>query len=135
MEAPRGILSRLAEKVLGWLALGLLIGLGVALWQMGPERRAALWSAIWRSGVWLVLAAALPWATRLFLRRILALGSNWAGVALLAGLALVDLVAGLVLMGGWPSSGWGWVASVTALGLAASYNYLVVEYLAEQLGG
>ena len=136
MESPGGgILGRLSEKVLGWIVLGLLVLAGVALWRMGPEARSAIWNSIWRTAAWIGLAAALPWVTRLFVSRILAAGSNWAGVVLLAVLTVVDLVVGLILLGGMPSGGWGWTAALAALAVAGTYNYLVTEYLAEQAGG
>ena len=136
MEAPRGgILSRLAEKALGWVVLGLLIALGVALWQMGPARRMAIWSAVWRTAAWVVIAGGLPWVTRFFIKRILAVGSNWAGAVLLVALTAVDAVAGLILLRGWPAGGWGWLAALAALALAGTYNYLVSEYLSEEAGG
>ncbi len=136
MEAPRGgILSRLAEKALGWVVLGLLIALGVAIWQMGPDRRMAIWNATWRTALWIAIAATVPWITRFFVKRILEIGSNWAGVVLLAALTLVDAVAGLILLRGWPAGGWGWLAALAALALAGTYNYLVTEYLSEQTGG
>lgn len=136
METPGGgMLGRLGERILGWIALALLVLVGVAIWRMGPAGRAALWSGIWRTGAWLVLAAGLPWAARLGMGRLLELGTNWAGVALLAALAAADALAGVVLMGGLPGSGWGWLAALAALAVAASYNYLVCEYLAERAGG
>lgn len=135
MESPRGgILGRLGEKVLGWIVLGLLVVAGVALWR-NPDVAAAIWNAAWRSVVWLVFAAALPWISRVFIARLTSVGSNWAGVVLIAALVWVDLVAGLILINGWPSSGWGWTGAVAALAAAGTYNYLVTEYLAEQAGG
>lgn len=136
MEQPTGgILGRLTERVLSLVALGLVVLAGVALWQMGPEGRAAIWSAIWRTALWLALAAALPWTGRLFIGRVLAVGANWAGLVLIAALTAIDLIVGLVLIGGLPAGGWGWLAALAALGLAATYNYFVAEYLAEQAGG
>ncbi len=129
------MLSRLGEKVLGFIALGLLVGIGIAIWQMGPGGRAAVWAGIWKTIAWLALAAALPWIVRVFVTRLLAIGSNWAGIGVLAALVVVDLAAGLALLGGWPAGGWGWLASLAALAVAATYNFLVVEYLAEQYGG
>ena len=133
METPGGgILGRLGEKVLGYIALGLLVAGGAALWR-SPETAAAIWNGVWRTAVWLVIAAALPWITRLFVSRILEIGSNWAGVILLACLVLADAIAGVLLLSGWPS-GWGWVAALAALAVAGTYNYLVTEYLSQQAG-
>jgi hypothetical protein len=135
METQGGILARLGEKVLGWIALGMLILLGIGIWQMGPEGRGALWSGIWRTAVWLVVATVLPWSVRLLITRLLEISSNWVGVALLAGLTLVNLGLGLILLQGLPSGVWGWLSSLAALAIVATYNYLVTEYLAEQAGG
>jgi hypothetical protein len=136
METPGGgILGRLAERIAGWIALALLVMLGVAIWRMEPATRAAIWSDIWRTAVWIVIAAGLPWSARLFIKRILEVGSNWAAAILLASLVAANLVAGLILMRGWPSGGWGWIAALATLAVAGTYNYLVTEYLAQQKGG
>ena len=95
-----GILGRLSEKALGWIILGLLIALGIAIWQMDPVLRTSIWQGIWRTIFWLALAAALPWSARFFIRRILATGTNWAGVGLLAAFFIVDVGAGLLMLGG-----------------------------------
>lgn len=126
-----GVLGRLGEKVLGWLALALLILAAVAIWRMPAETKAAVWSGVWRTGAWLAVAAALPWSARWFIARVLEVGSNWAGVALIAAFTAGDLAAAALLMTGWPSGTWAWLAALTALALAGLYNYLVTEYLAE----
>jgi hypothetical protein len=135
MQLPgAGLLGRLGEKVLGWIILGLLVGLGILIWRMPAETKAAIWSAAWRGGVWVVLTGAIPWTARLYLRRVMEAGTNWAGALLLAGLLTADVVAALALMTGWPSGGWGWAAALTALAVAGLYNYLVTEYLTDRLG-
>lgn len=95
-----GILGRVGEKVLGWIALALLILIGIAIWRMDPVLRTAIWQGLWRTIFWVIIAAALPWSARFFIRRILDVGSNWAGVGLLAALLAVDLGAGLLLLSG-----------------------------------
>jgi len=63
METTRGgILGRLAEKTLGWIILGVLILIGIGIWQAGPEWRAAMWRRLWGTAVWLLLVTALPWS-------------------------------------------------------------------------
>lgn len=132
METQGGFLSRVAERALGWVALAGVVAVGIAVWQMPGETKAAIWSAVWRTAAWLVLAAAMPWSAALFIRRVTEAGTNWAGVALLAVLLAVDLVAGVLLMTAWPNSGWAWFAVLGLLAVAGIYNYLVTEYLAER---
>lgn len=133
-DARGGLVGRLFEKTLGWVILGGLIAVGLAIYRMGPTGRAALWEGIWRTAAWLAFAAVLPWSGRLFIGRILEIGSNWAGVVLLAALLLLDVICGLILLGGLPSGGWSWVAALAALGVVGTYNFLVTEYLSEEYG-
>lgn len=130
-----GILGRLGEKILGWIALLLLLLLGYGVYRLGPEGRGAILSATGRIVLWIVIAIALPWVTRFFIRRVLEVGANWAGLALIAALTLIDIVVGLILMGGWPAGFWGWLVALAVVAAAATYNYLVAEYVAERYGG
>ena len=104
METSGGILSRLGEKMLGWIGLALLILIGVAIWQIGPVGRQTIWQGAWRTVFWIAIAAALPWSAKFFIRRILDSGTNWAGVGLLAAFLAVDLGAGLLMLSGCDSS-------------------------------
>lgn len=132
MESPGlGILGRLSEKVLGYIALGLVALCAIAVYQIPGETKAAIWSGVWRSVVWVAFSAGWPWVTWLFMRRVTEAGTNWAGLILLAALTVGNLVAAGVLMTGWPIGVWGWLAGLTAIALAATYNYMVAEYLAE----
>ena len=130
-----GILGRVGERVLSWLVFGLIVLAGVGIWALGPDGRAALWSGIWRTTAWLLIVAALPWIGRLFVRRVLDAGTNWAGVVWLVGLLLADIIAAVLLMTAWPMSGWGWFAVVAVVAAVGTYNFLVTEYLADQAGG
>jgi hypothetical protein len=135
METGGGMLGRVSEKLLTGVGFALLVLLGVTVYRMEPATRQAIWGGIWRTVAWLVFAGALPWTARFFVRRLLEVGSNWAGVAAIAGFVLMDAVVGLYLMRGLPGSGGAWLAALAALGVAGTYNYLVTEYLAEQAGG
>lgn len=130
-----GIFGRLAERILSWVALALVVLLGIAIYQMPSETKAAIWSAAWRSVFWLSIVGVTPWFARLFIGRVLESSSNWAGVILLAGFFAVDVFAALFLMTAWPSGGWAWFGAGVALVLAATYNFLVAEYLAQEYGG
>jgi hypothetical protein len=134
IETP-GFVSRVAERVVSFIALGLVVAAGIGLWQMGPEAREAWWGAIWRTLVWLGVAAALPWLAQLFIGRLLEVGENWVGIGLLGGLLAVEVLFGVLLLTAWPTSVWAWLAAIALLGVATAYNYLVAEYLAQRAGG
>lgn len=134
METAQGIFGRLGEKILGWIALLLLIGIAFGIWQMEPESRAAIWKGIWTTIAWIAIAAALPWSARFFMKRIMDVGSNWAAFGLVGGFVLLDIIAGLILKQGFPDGGWSWFFNLSALAVAGTYNYLVTEYLADQTG-
>jgi hypothetical protein len=134
METSQGIFGRLGEKILGWIALALIVGIAFGIWQMEPETRAEIWNGIWTTIAWIAIAAGLPWLARFFMKRIMEIGSNWAAFGLVSSLVLLDIIAGLLLKGGFPSGGWWWFFSLAALAVAGTYNYLVTEYLADQTG-
>ncbi len=135
MERTPGLLSRIAERVISWIALGLLLALAWAVYSMTPETRQAILAGIWRTIVWLIVAAAVPWSAKLYITRVLEAGSNWVSLALIVALTAVDALAGVLLLTDWPHGFWSWLAAITALACAAAYNYLVAEYLAETAGG
>ena len=121
--------------MLGWLSLAAIVALGVAVWQMPAATKAAIWSGVWRTTFWVALAAVLPWVAQFFIRRVASAGTNWAGVALLAGLSVVNVLSGVLLMTAWPGGGWAWFGAISGLVVAGLYNFLVVEYLADMAGG
>lgn len=135
MENSGGILARVGEHLLKWVGFLAIIALALGIYFMGSSGRAALWAAIWRTTAWLVFVAALPWLSRLFIRRLLEVGSNAAGAGLLAGLIAADILVGALLLTAWPGGFWSWLAAIAAVAVAGAYNYLVAEYLAEQAGG
>lgn len=124
----------MAERVLSGVAFVIVIAIGWSIYQMPAATKKAILAGIWYTIVWLVLSGALPWSTKLFVTRILELGSNWAGVALIGGFTLINIVLGLVFLGGFPSGGWSWFASLGAIAVVGTYNYLVTEYLADMAG-
>lgn len=129
------LLGRFLDHIVGWIGF-LLVALGVlALWQIGPDGRGALLSGLGRSAFWLAVVVALPWSAWWYIHRLLEVGSNWAGLALLVGLTSIDILLGVVLLTAWPASFWLWLVVLCLVGAAAAYNYLVAEYLAQRGGG
>jgi hypothetical protein len=134
MEVRRGILGGVTERVLSGVAFVVVIAIAWSIYQMPGETKTAILAGVWSSILWVVIAAALPWSAKMFITRILELGNNWAGVALIGGFTLFDLVLGLIFMGGLPGDGWSWFACLGAIAVVGTYNYLVTEYLADMAG-
>lgn len=135
MEVRRGILGGVTERVLAAVAFALVLFVAYWIYQIPASDKAFIWSVIWRSGMWVALAGVAPWSVKFFIKVLLEQGTNWAGVAAIAGLTFIDIVIGFFLLTGWPASGWTWFAILAALGIMTTYNYLVTEYLAEMAGG
>ncbi len=135
METRGGILSGVAERMLAWVGFALLLVIGFAIYNIPAATKQAIWDGIWKTIFWLVIVAALPWSGRLFIKRVVEVGENWAGLAMIAAFVLVELLVGWFLLTSWPGSGWGWLALIAAVAVAGTYTYLVSEYLAEMAGG
>ena len=134
METRGGILSGAAERMLAWVGFALVLFAAFSIYNIPGETKQAIWDGIWRTIFWFVIVAAVPWSGKLFIKRILEIGENWVGLAMIAGFVFVDLLVGWFTLTGWPSSGWGWAALTAAVAIAVTYNYLVSQYLAEMAG-
>ena len=134
MEAQGGILSRVSEKMLGWIGLGALILLGIGYYQMDPETKQAIWDGIWKTVVGIILVGGLPWSAKLFIGQVIERSANWVSVALIGGFTLIDVIAA-ALLGAWPNGYWTALFALGALVGVGAYNYLVCEYLADMHGG
>jgi len=97
-----------------------------------PERLEDLWQITRGSLLWLGFVAVLPWALFFVPGRIIKTESNAAAAAMLVGYLVLDIVVALWLAD-WSFEGtltWGVV--VLGFMLAAVYNFLVCDFLAEQ---
>lgn len=99
-------------------------------WQLSPESKQAIWSAIQYALLWIGLAAALPWGLFFLPAMVVRAESNLASAALLLGYLIVDVVVALWLAGWKVSSTAAWVVLILGFLAAAVYNFLVCEFLA-----
>jgi hypothetical protein len=114
-----------------------VIAAGLWCWQH-PETVKAFGNVIKLTMVWVLVAAALPWTSFLFMRPLLkfqsdslSTGSAGAvGIAVIAGYWLID--AGLAFwLADWSISGaMSWFVVVVGLLAAAVYNFVICESLA-----
>jgi hypothetical protein len=98
-----------------------------------PEDLRTLWAVIRLTLAWIGFAAALPWTSWLFLRRVLAMESNAAALGMLAGYSALDVLAAMWLAGWSVSGALSWTVLMLGFIAAGTYNYVVCESLARQL--
>lgn len=119
-------------KVLSAILVVSGIGAGIWFWKH-PEDLRAIWSSIKTVLVWLGIVLVLPWACFPLTKKVVAMDSNRAAIALIVGLVVVDGLFALYLSG-WTVSG-ALTRMVVVLGLlsAAVYNFVVCDFQANKL--
>lgn len=93
--------------------------------------------------LWLVITAALPWSSYVFMRPLLAfqsrLQSEQAAAATSLGLialySLVDILFALKLAGWGITGGFTWFVVILGFAAATAYNYVICESLARHVDG
>jgi hypothetical protein len=126
------LLKAIGLKIVGGLtALGVLLA-AIAFWQMEPATRQALWTGIGRLLGWTVVVLAVPWVTFAFIGYIARFERNAAGAALVGGYTVAE-VAWLVWLFQGVLSGAGWLLVAAAGTLAALYNLLACDWIAEKV--
>ncbi|MFQ5410869.1 MAG: hypothetical protein ACE5EC_01175 [Phycisphaerae bacterium] len=89
---------------------------------------------------WLILVAALPWASFLFMRPLLDFQSRMqsekaaaaVSVGLIAAFCLIDVLLALKLAGWGFGGGFTWFVVILGFLAAGAYNFVICESLARQ---
>ena len=97
-----------------------------------PEKLEHLWQTAKASVVWLGFAAVLPWGLFFVPSLVVKADSNAAAVGMLGGYLTLDVLTAFWLAG-WSFGGvLVWVLAILGFLLAAVYNFMVCDFLAEQ---
>jgi len=123
-------------KYVGGKVLTAILVAGV-LWTsyyfyQNPEKIKTLWESIRASLVWLGFAAVLPWGLFFVPPLVVKADSNPAAAGMLAGYLVLDILMAFWLAE-WSFGGvlvWG--IAILGFLLAAVYNFMVCDFLAEQ---
>jgi hypothetical protein len=114
---------------------GLVLGVAVAVigwWQMDPANRQAAWDNVTRLGAWGLLVLFIPWALFWLIGWVAAAESNAKG-ALLVGCITLAEMGWLGFMFGFANyTAINWTFFVAAGLVAAVYNLLVCDWIAER---
>jgi len=127
-------LKTIGGKVETGLVALAVFAAGLAWYQMDPTTRHGIVSGTGRIVSWIGIVAVVPWVTFFVIGWVARFESNLAGGLLVAGYTILEGVL-LAWLFGWAIHG------VTAIGffgaavlIAAAYNLLTCDWLAEKVG-
>ena len=130
MEFLKSIGGKIAT---GLVALAVIAG-AVSWYEMDAGTRHEIVTGTGRILGWFALVIVAPWATFFLIGTIARLESNLAGAALVFGYTAVEALL-LAWLFGWSIHGaTATVCFVAAALLAAAYNLLACDWIAEKVG-
>ncbi len=97
-----------------------------------PEKIKVLFDSTKASLVWLGFAAVLPWGLFFVPPLVVRAESNAAAAGMLGGYLVVDVLMAFWLAGGLLEGVLVWGLAILGFLLAAVYNFMVCDFLAEQ---
>ena len=128
-------LKGIGGKVIGGVVILGVVVAGIAFYQAGPEGRAVFFDASGKITGWLLIVVLAPWALFWLVVKVARLETNGSAAALVGGITLAEL------LGLWWMFNFGIGGPITitffvvgAL-LAAVYNLLVCDWIADKLVG
>jgi hypothetical protein len=100
-----------------------------------PEVLQALWAGLKGVLAWLGFVIVLPWSLFFVTVKVVKMESNQAAVALVLGFLAVDIIVALWLADWSITGALTWVVVLLGFLTAGVYNFLVCDYVADQLDG
>jgi hypothetical protein len=134
MDLLKGLTAKVVGIVVGGaVVLGVIVG-AVSWYQMPPDDRSAIIAGVGRIFAWVGVVLVLPWALSPAIAALARRAqTNLPGVLLLLGLTAAEALL-LAWMLHWSiSGGAAWTFFLLGLLLAAAYNLLTCDWLAERL--
>jgi FtsH-binding integral membrane protein len=129
MDLLKGIVGKI---VAGAVGLAVIAG-GISWWSMSPATRGELVSGVGRFLSWLGVLLLVPWASFFIIGWVARFESNRAGGLLIAGYTIAEGIA-LAWLFGWHLHG---ATAIICFGaavlLAAAYNLLICDWIAEKV--
>jgi hypothetical protein len=120
------------KVVSGMVALAVIAAV-VSWWQMDPATRHAIVSGAGKIAAWFGCVLLVPWASFFLIGRVARMESNGAAAALVGGMTLVEAAVLAWLFDGSVSGATAWVFYAAAVLLAAVYNLLACDWIAEKV--
>jgi hypothetical protein len=129
MDLLKGIVGKI---VAGAVGLAVIAG-GISWYEMDPATRSALLSGVGRFFSWLGVMLLVPWASFFVIGWVARFESNRAGALLVGGYTVAE-GGGLAWLFGWRLHGaTAIICFAAAVLLAAAYNLLICDWIAEKV--
>ena len=127
------LLNSITGKITAGVVALAVIAAGISWWQMDPSTRSMIVSGTGKIVAWFGIVLLLPWATFFMTTWVSGKESNVAGAMLVAGYTIPEMVL-IAWLSSWRLSGpTAWTFFFVGGLLAAAYNLLVCDWIAERL--
>lgn len=120
------------KVVIGAIALAVVAG-AISWWSLNGDERSQIVDSVGRITAWTALVVAVPWAGVLLIVRVSKVGSNAAGVGLVAGMTLSEMALLGWLLHWHVAGAAAWTGMLVGGLLAAAYNLLACDWIAEKM--
>jgi hypothetical protein len=127
------LLNSITGKVTaGVVALAVIAG-GISWWQMDPATRHWLLTSTGKLLAWFGVVVFLPWVTFFVTKWVAGKESNLAGAVLVVAYTIPEMVLLAWLFDWKVPSATAWTFFVVGALVAAAYNLMVCDWIAERL--
>jgi hypothetical protein len=127
------LLKTIGVRLVTSLLVMAVVAGGIAWWRMDDAAQSAILSAAGRILAWAGVVLALPWATFPLIGAVARRAESNAAGALLVGAYTLLEAAGLAWLMNWSIHGAAaWTAFAAAVLVAAIYNLLMCDWIAER---
>jgi hypothetical protein len=128
------LLNSITGKVTAGVVALAVIAAGISWWQMDPNTRHWLVVGAGKIAAWGGVVIFLPWATFFVTKWVAGKDSNLAGAVLVAAYTIPEMVLVAWLFNWRVPDATAWTFFMVGALVAAAYNLLVCDWIAERLG-
>ena len=128
------LLNSITGKVTAGVVALAVIAAGISWWQMDPSTRQWLLTSTGKILAWLGIVVFLPWVTFFITTWVAGKESNVAGAVLIAAYTVPEMFLAAWLFNWQIPSATAWTFFMVGALVAAAYNLLVCDWIAERFG-
>ena len=128
------LLNSITGKITAGVVALAVIAAGISWWQMDPSTRQWLLTGTGKILAWIGIVIFLPWVTFFITTWVAGKESNVAGAVLIAAYTVPEMFLMAWLFNWRIPSATAWTFFMVGTLVAAAYNLLVCDWIAERFG-